>query len=97
MADKAKNKSLKYILVVLAIAIVAVFLVVLTSNKMPKLAEQLNIKKQLPTIESKSITDYASELENEIKLYDTDSSDLIKLESDSATKNLDKEVGNFNF
>lgn len=92
------QKSFIFILLILAVAVVAYFLIwsqakePIGSEKSPSLGQLAK-----PKIESSAITDYDSELNLDLNYFDTDYSDLNKLENDPNLNNIESDLKSLSF
>jgi hypothetical protein len=81
---------------ILAAAAVVFYLVQTGADLVPGPEEASNTKATLPIIESASISNYDTELDADLKSFDTDLSDLDNLANDASLNTIDNDMANFN-
>ena len=91
-----KTKSFIFILLVLAAAAVVFYLVQTGVDLIPGAEETSGQKSSKPAIESASISTYDTELDTDLKSFDTDFSDLNNLANDPSLNTIDNDMANFN-
>lgn len=94
--QKTDQRSFIFILLILAVAAVVYFLVWNASNDVPG-ADDLTKESRRPMIESSNVIDFDKELDQELKSFDNDLSDLDKLESDAGLNNADSDLNSLSF
>ena len=96
MAKQITQKSFILLLLVLAVAATAFYIVWNNVQQMPGLEETSGQKSTKPAIESASISTYDTELDKDLKSFDADFSDLNNLANDPSLNTIDKDMANFN-
>ncbi len=94
--QKTDQRSFIFILLILAVAAVVYFLVWNASNDVSG-ADDLTKESRGPVIESSNVIDFDKELDQELKSFDNDLSDLDKLESDAGLNNADSDLNSLSF
>lgn len=92
MATK-KQKSLLFILIVLAASGVALYVFFQAYFNTPEEAANFNLNKSVRLIESASVTNYDTEFDQALKAFDEDTADLNKLQNDPVLNALDSDGG----
>lgn len=90
-----RTKSYIFILLVLAAAAVVFYLVQTGVDMIPGTEETAGQKSTKPAIESASIGTFDTELDADLKLFDTDLSDLNSLANDASLNTIDSDMANF--